>query len=498
MSKRIFIIILASLVVLAVIAAVIIPRLIHHETASITDYWPTDTWRADKPEERGLSSEKLAQALQFIKDEDLQINSLMIIRDGYVLLDATFYNPYDGTSPHDMASVTKSIMTTLIGIAVGQGKINLDQKVLSFFPELTIANLDSRKEALTVRHLVSMTNGFESGCSADDLGTIARMRAGSSDWVQSTLDRKMVQEPGTSFCYDSPGMHLLSAILQKVTGLTALDFAKQYLFSPLGITDVAWETDNQGRSNGWGDVHMYPYDAAKIGYLFLNNGVWNGQQVVPADWVKQATSAQIDAGQDDYGYGWWINDMGFAANGRYGQNIFVVPSLNAIVVTTGGGFEYDDLDPYLLASVIDSSKPLESNPAGVTALQAAQASFMRPLDPLPLMSTPETALAVSGKVYKVGENPYGLLEIIADFNQADEATVLFKRTGGDITLHVGLDNQYRRSSDGSVLRGYWKDSQTFIIDKFDVGLSTVQIDFIGSSLYADISGLKLNAMQETE
>jgi hypothetical protein len=245
-------------------------------------------------------------------------------------------------------------------------------------------------------------------------------------------------------------------------------------------------------------VHMYPYDAAKIGYLFLNNGVWNGQQVVPADWVKQATSAQIDAGQDDYGYGWWINDMGFAANGRYGQNIFVVPSLNAIVVTTGGGFEYDDLDPYLLASVIDSSKPLEPNPAGVTALQAAQASFVRPLDPLPLMSTPETALAVSGKVYKVGENPYGLLEIIADFNQADEATVLFKRTGGDITLHVGLDNQYRRSSDGSVLRGYWKDSQTFIIDKFDVGLSTVQIDFIGSSLYADISGLKLNAMQETE
>lgn len=489
MRRNILFLLIAGVVVIAVLAIVIILRLTNQSTTSVPIYWPNDGWQTNTPEEQGLDSEKLVKAMQVIEDQQIPIDSLLIIRNGYVLLNADFYNPYDGTYPHDMASVTKSVMTTLIGIAVSQGKIDLDQKLVSFFPELLIANLDKRKEDITVRHLVGMVNGFESGCMGDDLGTLNRMR-GTVDWVQSTLDRKMVQKPGTSFCYDSPGMHLLSAILQKSTGMTALDFAKQYLFGPLGIKDVIWETDPQGRTYGWGDLHLYPLDAAKIGYLFLNDGEWDGAQIVPAEWVKQATKAQVDAGEDSYGYGWWITDNSYSARGREGQNIIVVPSLNAIVVTTGSDFEYDQIDPYLSASVIDPSNPLPPNPAGVAQLHSMLEAFVKMPPALPASSLPNVAQDVSGKTYSFEPNMASISALKIEFTETD-ATIYQKRLDWDVTMRIGLDNNYQKSTDGSQMRGYWKDSQTFVIEKFDIGLSTIQVTFMDDRLELETNGIKL-------
>ena len=227
------------------------------------------------------------------------IDSLTVIRNGSMLLDATFY-PYNGMTVHKLASVTKSVMTTLIAIAANQGKLRLDQPMLEYFPDRTIANLDGRKEHITVRHLAGMANGFQSGCFDRDEQTLDAMRA-NPDWVQAALDRKVIHEPGSSFCYDSPGMHLLSAILQQATGMTALDFARQNLFEPLGIRNVVWESDPQGYSHGWGDLYLTPGDAAKIGYLWLNSGVWEGKQIVPAAWVEDSVKVQMEAIPDDYG-----------------------------------------------------------------------------------------------------------------------------------------------------------------------------------------------------
>jgi CubicO group peptidase (beta-lactamase class C family) len=246
--------------------------------APLPDYWPTNNWKTSTPEEQGFDSEKLAQGLQTLQDKQVAIDSLMIIRNGYVVLDA-YFDPYDGSFPHDMASVTKSVMTSLIGIAADQGKLSLDEPVVSFFPQRTIANLDDRKMHLTVRHLASMVNGMESGCFDGDEPTVDAMRA-NPDWVQAALDRPMVEEPGKKFCYDSPGMHLLSAVLQEATGMTAFDFARQYLFEPLGIQDVIWESDPQGYTRGWGDLHLKPEDLAKIGFLWLHRGNWDGKQIV--------------------------------------------------------------------------------------------------------------------------------------------------------------------------------------------------------------------------
>ena len=164
-----------------------------------------------------MNSAKLAEGLQAIRAQSTHIHSLALIRNDYLILDATFY-PYDGGTYHEIASVTKSVMTTLIGIAAGQGKLDLNDKMVSFFPERTIANSGLLKNLITVRQLAGMSSGLDC-TSANDEQTLAEMGS-APDWVQFTLDRKVTSLPGTHFEYCSPGMHLLSAILQQATGMT--------------------------------------------------------------------------------------------------------------------------------------------------------------------------------------------------------------------------------------------------------------------------------------
>lgn len=438
-------------------------------------YWPTQGWRTSTPEEQGLDSAKLADGLQALKEESIGIDSLLIIRNGYVVLDAYFY-PYDNTIPHKLASVTKSVMTTLIGIAADQGKLRLDQPMVSFFPDRTIANLDARKERITIRHLASMMNGFASGCLAGDEPTLNAMRS-NPDWVQAALDRKMAGEPGTSFCYDSPGMHLLSAILQKATGMTALDFARQNLFEPLGIREVYWQSDPQGHSHGWGDLYLTPRDAAKIGYLWLNGGVWEGKQIVSAAWVQDSVKAHSQGGMDDYGYGWWVSEDSYYAMGRGGQNIKVYPAYHAIVVTTARGFDYDQINPLLKAAFVDPSKPLPANQGGVAKLEATLTALAQPAETPPVGTLPDTAKEISGKTYVFEPNAADIATLRLDANNTAEATLYMKLEGADVAWPIGLDGKYRMAPSGQALRGYWADPETFVFEMFEDGVSTFRLHF---------------------
>ena len=191
------------------------------------------------PEGQGFDSGKLAEVLRAVKESGQPVHSLLVVLRGNVVLDANFY-PYDG-SLHDVASVTKSVTTSLIGIADGEGLLDLDAAMLSFFPGRTVANRDDRKERITVRQLTQNLSGLACVGYPDEV-TLEQMAA-SDDFVQFTLDLPMSHEPGTHFDYCSPGMHLLSAILQQAAGRTALDFAREKLFAPLGIADVAWDDD---------------------------------------------------------------------------------------------------------------------------------------------------------------------------------------------------------------------------------------------------------------
>ena len=456
---------------LALLVVTVVPGLRGPEQAAPA-YWPTQAWRSSTLEEQGLDSARWAEALLAIKQENIDIHSLLLVRNGSVALEAYFY-PYDGSTVHELASVTKSIMTTLIAIAAEQGKLKLDQPMVSFFPDRTIANRDARKERITVRHLTSMSSGLESMGKERDEGTLQEMRT-SPDWVQFALDRKVVTEPGTHFVYDSPGMHLLSAILQQSTGMTALDFARQNLFEPLGIRDAIWNTDPQGYNRGSEGVYLHPRDAAKIGYLWLNKGVWEGKQIVSREWVENSSKSQIKTGEDDdYGYGWWITTENgvYTAAGRGGQYIKVVPAFNAIVVTTGGGFDYDEIDPYLIRATGDVTKLLLANTAGIAKLNEALATVVQPPAPQPVKTLPETARTISGRTFVFEQNPAQLKTARLEFADSAEAVLQLAFTDNRplTSSRVGLDGLYRFVPGNydlpSGMRGYWADAQTFVLEQ---------------------------------
>jgi CubicO group peptidase (beta-lactamase class C family) len=462
------------------------------------EYWPTNGWQTSTPEQQGFDSAKLAKGIQALQENHVGVDSLVIIRNGYVVLDAQFA-PYDGTFPHDLASVTKSVMTALIGIAADEGKLDLDAPMVSFFPERTIANLDERKQHITVRHLASMVNGMESGCFEGDEPTLEAMRA-NPDWVQAALDRPMVSEPGTKFCYDSPGMHLLSAILQEATGMTALDFARQNLFEPLGILNVIWDTDPQGYSRGWGDLHMLPEDAAKIGFLWLHRGQWNGRQIVSEAWVLDSVRLHSKFVKPDfgYGYGWWITDKDYQAAGRGGQRVRVMASLNLIVVATGSDFDYSAAEKWLTLMFLQMKDSLPANASGLAELQNTLTAIEQSAPQYFANYTSDTAALVSGKTYLCRNNPANIETIRMNFDESKQATLLVKMNGADIVFPIGLNGSYLLAPDGTALRGYWEDAQTFHFEEFDIGVLRRDVVFDGDGLQVSLPEASLTISCESQ
>lgn len=462
-----------ALLVVAVLAAFfVVTRLGGTEGPVAPEEWPTNGWQSSLPEAEGAYSDRMAEFLLSVREQGVKIHSLQIARNGKMVVDATFY-PYDGETIHDVASVTKSVMTTLIGIAVDQGKLSLDDKMVSFFPDREIANLDARKEAITVEHLVSMTSGLQ--CARDGTeGDSAIEMQRTADYVQYALDLPMAHEPGTQFIYCSPAISLLSPILMQATGMTTLEFARQYLFEPLGIQEVLWETDPQGNYRGWGDLSLHPRDMAKIGLLFLQEGRWEDEQVVSRRWVREARTAQSETpeGEDPYGYGWWLTpDIPgvYRAEGRNGQYIFILPQWNMVVVSTGEGFEMGEIGEELLSTLSESDGPLEANPAGAAQMEAALRAITQPPAAGPVAPLPEVGRAVSGQTYVFEPNMLGLESVALEFDDSAEATAHIQVSGRPMAeMEIGLDGLYRFYFDDvgrqSAVRGTWTDEQTFALE----------------------------------
>lgn len=437
-------------------------------TDKTSDYWQTST-----PEEQGMDSEILGKAMDFIlEQEDHNLHSLLVIRNGYIVLDASFY-PYTPDSLHDVASVTKSVISTLIGIAIGKGYIqDIHQPVLSFFPDRQIANLSAEKEAMSLGDLLTMRSGFE--CISDQSEETLSEMMNSPDWIQFTLDLPVVIEPGTTWEYCSPNSHLLAAIVQQASDTNTLEFAQEHLFTPLGISDVIWPVDPQGIIHGFGSLRLTPHDMAKLGYLYLNNGIWENKQILPPSWVAAATNVKPNL--DFYGYQWWLSSemSHYSAHGRGGQDLYVFPSENLIVVVTGNGNRISEtlINDFLLPA-ITSASPLPANPVGVSALEAKiqQATESPILEPEPVLPFPEIAQTVSEQTYLLEDNTYGLTTISLGFPSADEALISFTGTPeslfGDEEYDwlVGLDNIARihpgRYDIDAAALGAWIDVKTF-------------------------------------
>jgi CubicO group peptidase (beta-lactamase class C family) len=311
------------------------------------DYWPTDDWITKNPEDVQMNSTILGKFREYANKSLLGLNGLIIIKSGYLVFEE-YFKDWDSLSPHQLYSTTKSVTSALVGIAVDQGLFSVDDPVLNFFSEYSFDNIDSRKLNMTVEHLLNMQSGLDWDEWTYDYynpNNHYNQMLSSPDWVQYILDKPMATDPGSTFVYCGGASHLLQAIIDRTASLSTLDFAKQFLFDPLGITPGLWESSPNYVVCGAHDLHLTPRDMAKFGYLFMNNGSWDGKQLISKNWILNSTRVkpiQVSTNYGNpisYGYQWWVQNETFDyylyyTSGLYGQRIHCFPDLDLIFVTT--------------------------------------------------------------------------------------------------------------------------------------------------------------------
>lgn len=347
-------------------------------------HWPTDGWQMTTPPAVGLDAKVLADF-----DADIgegrygYVDSMLVIRQGKIAFERYYGYDYgeiyrreastrgplvvgDLTGPynyfndwwhpyyqdstlHTMQSVTKSVTSVVVGIAVGRGEFpDLDTPVLEFFEQGSVANVDERKERMTIRHLLTMSTGFdwnEDVPYIDPENTWSALQE-ASDWVQFTIDRPMQREPGEAFKYNSGATLILGHLFNLATGRDLEEYAVEHLFGPLGIDEYFWKRTPYGRADAQEGLYVSSRDIAKIAYLMLRQGRWENDQVLSEDWVKDSTDASIPVTEDrswEYGYKWWLihyefngeDRVAFAGLGFGGQLPIVLPELDLVLVVTG-------------------------------------------------------------------------------------------------------------------------------------------------------------------
>jgi CubicO group peptidase (beta-lactamase class C family) len=456
-------------------------------------------WQISSAEAQGMSSRELAGLVEFGITNGM--DSVLIVRHGSIVAEA-YYAPFTPGMKHRINSATKSVIGSLVSIALKDGLLtSVDQPVLGFFPERSFANIDERKKAVRLRHLLDMTSGlkWDEPLSSASLESFWQMER-SPDWVQFILDRPMIREPGAAFDYNSGGPHVLSAILSKVTGRSALDYAREKLFGPLGIEDVHWRHDPQGVSAGGAGLYLQPRDMARLGQLWLGDGVWKGQRLMAPGWIDTVRHASVDMGLGPllrYANLFWSEPAkgAYLAVGYDRQLIAVLPDLDVVAVFTGGkrvstATGIPSTPKYTLSAVLDRLKAavksdgaLPEDPPALALLadktrEVAQEARTQSAPPSPL------AAAISGKVYRLQPNQMGLSTFSLTFENG-AASYAYEVGGQHFGGPVGLDGLFRvgghRLYGPSAAKGLWRDDKTFELEvqtpgNDDVGIATLTFD----------------------
>jgi len=470
-------------------------------TTDVAAVFPGKQWAASTPEEQGMDSAPLARLVESVGA--YHYDSLTIVRHGRIVVDA-YYAPYQANISHDLRSVTKSITGTLTAIEIARGLLDgVDHKLLDIFLDKQVANVDGNKKTITVQNLLDMTSGFawtETHYTPDE--TVMRMYE-APDPTLFVLDQPMASAPGTKFFYNSGNPYLLSAIISRKTGQNAFGFAKKELFGPLGITSASWpRIDKQGVIDGEAGLSLSPHDMARIGYLYLHNGNWNGQQIIPPSWVERAKSGSVPATFGlHYANLWWsLPEKGaFMALGRHSQRIIVISRLDIVAVLTGS--LRDDASDYPLGRLTDelsdavrSDQVLPHNPVATSLLAAAirQAATEQPSA---VGTTPPLAKVISGKVFTIGDNAMRIKTFTLNFFDSDSSWEITteplnpNRPVQRFSGLMGLDGVYRKSPPAfygiNAARGRWLSDHEFEIERRILGHSEVQfwrLDFDGDKV----------------
>jgi len=341
-----------------------------------------DGWEVARARDVGLSEERLTELVDILRDGAYRnVHGVVIVKDGHLVLEEYFnglrfegavqdsilgtWTSFDRTTAHNLASVTKSITSTLVGVAIQEGMISgVDTAVYDFFPELADVR-DARKDSITLEHLLTMSSGLEwdeatfpYGDPRNDINALFAQ----SDPIEYILSKPAADPPGTRWLYNGGGTNVLGEVVSRASGRSLVDFADEFLFRPMGIVDRQWVQLANSVTYASGDLRLRPRDMAKIGYLFLNEGRWEGHAIVSPDWVAEASQERLLTWNPPWGYGyqWWSFDWpvngatypSFGARGWGGQVITVFPTLDMVVVLTGGNYRTSDPTDAVIAEFV--------------------------------------------------------------------------------------------------------------------------------------------------
>ena len=457
------------------------------------------------PEQQGISS---ADILAFVDAADRDVdtmNSFILVRHGNVVAEG-WWAPYDRDTPHILYSLSKSFTSTAVGLAINEGKLTLDDPVLKFFPDEAPAEPSVNLKAMRIRDLLRMNTGnqTEAPIRVDD------PTKQNGTWAKTFLAHPVPFKPGTHFLYNSPATYMASAIVQKVTGQTVLDYLRPRLFEPLGFKDPRWVMSPQGINAGAYGLSIRTEEIAKFGQLYLQKGMWNGKQLIPASWVEQATSVQTSNGSAptsdwDQGYGyqfWRSRHNSFRGDGAFGQYCMVIPELDAVVAITSGVRNMQQVMNLVWDKLLPAMKPgrLPENAAARKQLETRLTglSVKFPTG----SSSSNVAPKVSGKWFEIPENDLGIQAVSFDFNGG--SPTLITRTGNvETKTPVGIKSwvKSRGSFTNGLERGLsvpanpmvsasgaWSDQNTFtvkIVLYETPYYSTVSFKFDGDKVLID-------------
>ncbi|MDZ4698597.1 MAG: serine hydrolase [Rhodothermales bacterium] len=378
------------------------------------------------PEAQGISSEAILAFVEAASDEIDTMNSFMLVRHGHVVAEG-WWTPYDAATPHVLYSLSKSFTSTAVGLAIAEGHFSLNDRVLDFFPDDAPADPSDNLKAMRVHDLLRMSAGHDVEVALQS----------ETNWVKAFLAHPVPHLPGTHFTYNTPATFMLSAIVQQTTGQTVFDYLQPRLFAPLDIENHSWGQNPQGITLGGYGLNVRTEDIAKFGQLYLQQGMWDGKQLIPADWVAAATALQTSNGSNPdsdwnqgYGYQFWRSRHDtYRGDGAFGQYMMVIPEHDAVIAITSGvrdmqqvmNLVWDKLLPAL------ESEALRESPAAQAALTARLANLS--VKPAEGEATSKLARRVSGKRFEFPENEQGVQALAFDFRSKTPALTITTQAG---------------------------------------------------------------------
>jgi CubicO group peptidase (beta-lactamase class C family) len=417
------------------------------------------------PEAQGISSAALLAFIEAL-ERIPEMHSLMLLRHGCVAAEG-WWSPYGPTRPHMLFSLSKSFTSTAVGLAVAEGRLSVEDLLLTFFPdEVPPEGPDANLAKMRIRHLLSMSTGH-------DKDTTEQLRANpDGDWIKAFLALPVKHAPGTHFVYNSGASFMLAAVVQKLTGMKLVDYLKPRLFDPLGIENAAWETSPQGINfGGWG-LSVKTEDIARFGQLYLQKGMCEGARILSEAWVEEATSKQVMNGkkpnsdwEQGYGYQFWRCRHGaYRADGAFGQYCVVLPAQDAVLVITSA---VDDMQAVL--NVVWQHLLPALGPAPLPEDTAAQARLADKLSGLALeppqgQALTRMAAAISGKTFLLEPNPLKVEAVSFDFGASGSTLKL--RTQDDeqvITAGCGAWIEGVMGDRPVAASGVWTAADTFVL-----------------------------------